>query len=142
MNLYYISIVLVIVCNVTYHLSQKAMPQNINPIAALVVTYATALVFSVVLLFVFPFKSNPLQSLKDANWASYLLGFAVVGLEAGFLLAYRSGWNVSTASLYSQVIVSVLLIPVGIILFKEGISLKTVLGIGFSIVGVVLMSGK
>lgn len=142
MNLYYISIVLVIVCNLTYHIAQKATPQGINPIVALTATYATALVFTVLLLFIYPSKTDISESFKQVNWASYLLGFAIVGLELGFLMAYRAGWNVSTAALYSQVIVSVLLIPIGIMLFKEGINLRNALGILFSIVGVILMSSK
>jgi uncharacterized membrane protein len=142
MNLYYFSMVLVVICNVAYHLSQKAMPEGINPVVALIATYGTALVFSGLLLFVYPSKTSLIESFKQVNWASYVLGFAVVGLEVGFLLAYRAGWNVSTAALYSQVIVALLLIPVGIFVFKDVISLKNAFGIILSIIGVALMSVK
>ncbi len=33
------------------------------------------------------------------NWAPFFLGVSVVGLEVGFIYAYKNGWAVSTASL-------------------------------------------
>jgi drug/metabolite transporter (DMT)-like permease len=63
-----------------------------------------------------------------------------VFLELGFLLVYRAGWNVSVAALTAYVAVAVLLIPVGILLFKENISFLKVLGILFCVLGLILIN--
>ncbi len=69
------------------------------------------------------------ESVKTANMASVILGCAVVGLELGFLLAYRSGWNISSASLVSNTLVALLLIPIGLVMYKESITLNTMIGV-------------
>ncbi|WP_207753089.1 EamA family transporter [Clostridium yunnanense] len=138
----YAPILLVILSSLCYHLFQKSMPSNLNPIAALIVTYACALAVSIVAFFIFAPKTNLIQSLGGANWASCLLGLAVVGIELGFLLAYRSGWSISSASLLSNIMVALLLIPIGLLLYKEKISLTTIAGVILCITGLILISKR
>ena len=67
-------------------------------------TYGVGFVFSMAVLAV----SEPRGiggGLKELNWASYALGLVVVLLEVGFLLAYRAGWKISLAAVYSNVAV-------------------------------------
>ena len=64
-----------------------------------------------------------------------------MGLELGFLLVYRSGWKVSIAALFSNALVTVLLIPVGMLIFKEQLDLKKALGIALASVGLWLIGG-
>lgn len=142
MSLYYISMVMIILSNILYHLSSKSIPAKVNPIVPLIATYSTALFLSLAILFVFPSNEGRFQSFKEVNWASYTLGFSIVALEMGFLLAYRSGWNVSLAALVAQVVVSLLLIPIGIFFFREHLSLKNVVGIVLSIIGIIFISQK
>lgn len=47
---YIAPLILVIFSNTMYHLVSKRTPANVNPFAALVVTYGTALVGSIILL--------------------------------------------------------------------------------------------
>ena len=68
------------------------------------------------------------------------LAFTLVGLEVGFLLAYRAGWTISLAGLFSNATVSVLLLPVGLMLFKDRLSGVNALGVLVAIVGLVLMN--
>jgi uncharacterized membrane protein len=140
MLLYYASIALTVIANVAYHLSQKLTSSTINPLLSLAVTYITATLICLVL---FPFYPNQLavaESLRQLNWTSFALGFAVVGLEVGFLLAYRAGWDIGLAAIFSNAAVTVLLVPIGILLFKEHISLVNILGVGICIVGLVLVN--
>jgi len=81
-------------------------------------------------------------SLKATNWASLLLGFAVVGFELGFLLAYRMGWNISVAGLLSNTLVALFLIPIGFVLFRENISLTGISGVLLCIASLILISKK
>jgi uncharacterized membrane protein len=142
MKLYYLSILLVIISNTFYHLAQKGTPGSINPMVALTVTYGTALVISIIGLFIYPSEVGILESFKKLNWASFVLGISIIGLELGFLLAYRSGWNISLAGLYANVIVALVLIPIGIVFFKDQISVTKAVGIVLSIAGIIFISLK
>lgn len=143
MYMRFIPIVLVVLSSVCYHVSQKSTPNSLNPIVALIVTYVIASIVSIFSYFLFVPNSNLiglLESIKNANWASLLLGFAVVGLELGFLLAYRTGWNISVAGLLSNTLVALMLIPVGLLLFKETISLTSAIGVVICIIGLIFVS--
>jgi drug/metabolite transporter (DMT)-like permease len=125
-----------------YHLFQKLTPAAANPILALITTYATALLASFLLLPVFPL-SQPLRgSKKDVNWVSVALGLTIVGLELGYLLAYRAGWNISLAGIFSNATVALLLIPIGITLFHERLSAFNLAGILCCTLGLVLVNWR
>lgn len=142
MNLYILSISLAIIANIMYHIIQKSTPSKVNPVLSLIVTYFIAFIFSILIYFFYPAKANLFTALKELNWASYALGFAIVGLELGFLLAYRAGWNMSIGVITCNVIVTIFLIPIGIIFFAEKISLLSVIGIFLCLVGLYLISYK
>ena len=69
------------------------------------------------------------------NYAPPLLGVAIVGLEVGFIYAYKIGWPVSSAQLIANSILAVVLIFVGVLLYHEAISVKKVVGILICLVG-------
>jgi len=70
------------------------------------------------------------------------LGVAIVGLELGFLFAYRAGWNMTLAVLYVNIIVTVVLIPLGIFMYAETFSTKNFIGVIISILGITLIASK
>ncbi|WHH58855.1 hypothetical protein [Petroclostridium sp. X23] len=142
MFFYVISITLVIVSNLFYQLIQKLTPHNVNPMVAMIITYMTATITCFIALGLFPMKENFIDAFRRLNWTSYALGVAIVGLEIGFLLAYRSGWNISYTGLFANVIVALILIPIGIMIFKENITIINKLGIFLCIVGLIAMSHK
>ena len=140
MFLFYLSFVLAVFSSMVYHVILKFTPSNVNPALSLAVTYAVAFVLCLVLLFFIPLKGTITSGLKELNWASYGLAFALVGLEVGFLLAYRAGWNISTAAIITNVAVTVLLVPVGLSLFEERLSFVNGMGILVCIVGLVMVN--
>jgi drug/metabolite transporter (DMT)-like permease len=137
---YSLSMVVVVFFYILYHLCQHNIPSNVNPAASLLVTYVLCLVLSACLFFIFPAKGGLIQAFRDVSWVSYVLAIGVVGLEAGFLMVYRTGWKLGTAAIYSNVSVALLLIPIGIFYFKERLSLINAVGILFAIFGIVLMN--
>lgn len=139
----FLPIIMAVTFSIAYHVGQKSTPSGLNPMVALIVTYLTASVVSIIAYFLFIPKEGAIgiiASLKQVNWASYVLGFAVVGLELGYLLAYRAGWNITLTSLISNSLVALLLIPVGMFLFKEALSTNTVIGILLCLSGLFFIS--
>ncbi|MEN6313848.1 MAG: EamA family transporter [Clostridiaceae bacterium] len=140
MLMYVISIVIIVASNVLYNISQKSTPQKANPFAALLITYLTSTILTFILSFFYKSDKNLFQSFKELNWTSIALGFAIVGLEFGYLMAYRAGWNISIGSLVANIFLAVILIPIGILFYKEGFELYKVLGAVFCIIGLVLIN--
>ncbi|MCQ4635516.1 EamA family transporter [Anaerovorax odorimutans] len=137
---YYVPVFMVIGANVLYHICSKEVPQGINPTAALFVTYSVAALASLALFLILPGEHDLAGQLKQINWAPVVLGATIVCLEVGNILMYRIGWNISVASLVCNLGLAVLLIVVGLILYKEHISGRQVAGIVFCLVGLVLIN--
>lgn len=142
MWIYYAAIILTIVSNVFYHTFQKLTPNNVNPILSLFITYLSAAAFCLILMPFFPDPEGIVASFKKISWVSFALGITVVGLELGFLLAYRAGWNISLAGLFSNATVALLLIPVGILFFQEKITLTHLAGILLCFGGLFLINSE
>ncbi|MEW6400792.1 MAG: hypothetical protein AB1649_03270 [Chloroflexota bacterium] len=142
MFLFYFSITLAILSSALYHFSAKSTPANVNFTISLIVTYAVALLITALTIFFFPAKNGLLSELRQLNWASFLLAVAIVGIEFGFLLVYRSGWNLGIAAVLVNVIASLLLVPVAIFIFKDHLNWVNVAGIIVCLVGLVMLNWK
>ncbi|WP_248479454.1 EamA family transporter [Tepidibacter aestuarii] len=129
---------LVIIATVFYNICQKSINENINPFASMIVTYSVALVCSIASALIFQNK-NILVSFKELNWATYILGVAIFVLEIGFLLVYRSGWSINIAPLFANIITTLVLVFVGLYIFKEQLSITNIVGICLSVMGLILM---
>ncbi len=140
MFLFYFSIALAICSSVLYHFSQKQIPSGANPAVSVIVTYAVSLVLCLVLLAFLPPQNGFLIALKQLNWASYVLAFSLIGLEIGFLLVYRSGWNIGIAAVLVNVVASLMLVPVAIFFFRDRLSLVNILGILVCLAGLVMLN--
>ena len=128
MQLFALSIAMTVGANLLYHISQKSIPATAPPLLSLLVSYTVALVAT---LFLLPFSSDSVsftQGLRRLNWSSFAVGLSIVGIELGFLLAYRSGWKLSVGSVAVSVAVALLLIPTGALLFRERLSARDVPG--------------
>ena len=140
MFMYVFSIVLIVASNIMYNICQKSTPQKANPFSALLVTYLTAAAISAAVLLFNRNGQGFLQSFKSLNWTSAALGIAIVGLEFGYLMAYRAGWNISIGSLVANIFLALLLIPVGVIIYKEGFEFTKIAGVLFCIAGLILIN--
>ena len=140
--MFYMWIVVAVISVVFYQILQKSISVNVNPVVSLMITYAVAFIVSAILYFIFPSTQNVVDSIKNAKYASYLLGLAVVGIEIGFLLIYRNGWKLGLAAPFSSSITNVLLVSIGLIVFKEHITGLKLLGLLFCTIGIVMISIK
>ncbi|MDQ3134756.1 MAG: hypothetical protein M3Q76_08130 [Acidobacteriota bacterium] len=143
MRAFYLPIVLTIGGNLLYHLAQKSIPQTANPMITLLLAYAAGMAVCAVGAVFYPAAGKPfMASVREANWAVVAVGLGAATIEIGFLLAYRAGWRLSTAAVTSSVAVTVLFIPLGVLLFKERLSLWNAVGVLFCLAGLLLVSQK
>ena len=142
MFLFYFSIILAICSSALYHFTAKSTPANVNFTVSLLVTYAVALIVTLFTFFFFPAHQGVMPELKKLNWASVGLAVAVVGIEFGFLLCYRSGWNLGIAAVLTNVVASLILLPVAILVFKDKISWVNIAGILVCFAGLVILNWK
>src|SRR3989338_5047347 len=99
----YFAVSLVAISCIVYHSCQKSVGNFVNPFALLAGAYATALVATVGLLCVLHRGSaGQIFVATFKTPAPLILGLAVLGVEAGFLFAYRTGWPISTASVVAN----------------------------------------
>ena len=133
--------ILIIVCsNVLYNVCAKSTAQNVNAFAALSVTYAVAAAFSLAIFFITAKNKHYFAELSKANWATLALGLVIVGLEIGYILAYRNGWKMNTVSVTANIILAVALIFVSLIFYKETITPRQIAGIAVCAGGLALIS--
>jgi len=138
---YFAPLLLVIGANSIYHFTTKNTPAELNPFFGLMVTYSTALVLSIMLFIVT--KSNSITfEITKIKWTNIILGFAVLGVESGWILMYMNGWEISKASIIANICVAIILFIAGIIIFKDAISIKKVIGLLVCIIGVFLLNSK
>jgi drug/metabolite transporter (DMT)-like permease len=134
-----LSVVIIIASNVLYHVSQKSIPAGAHPLLSVAVTYAAALLVTLLLFPFSPGGAPRLSGLAQLNWATLGVAVSAVGIEIGFLLAYRAGWNINVGSLVVSVAVALLLIPTGALLFKEHLSAANAAGIVLCLAGLTLV---
>jgi len=142
MFLFYFSIALTIGSSALYHFTQKQIPSGVNPAVSVIVTYVVSLILCFILLFFLPPENGFISGLKQLNWASYVLALSLVGLEVGFLLVYRSGWNIGIAAVLVNVVASLILVPVAIFYFKDKLSPVNIFGILVCLAGLVMLNWK
>jgi hypothetical protein len=106
MPLFYFSLALAICSSALYHFVVKSTPSNVNFTVSLLVSYAVAFAVTLFTFFLFPAKNGVISELKQLNWASIVFAIAIVGIEFGFLLVYRSGWNLGIAAVLTNAVAS------------------------------------
>jgi multidrug transporter EmrE-like cation transporter len=131
-----------ILCTVGYHLVLKVTPVGVNPLLSLMLTYAlVTLVFGVILL-VTPGGFEWRQELRHLNWTALALAVVIVGLDLGFLYLYRGGFEVSLGALVTQSAAAMLLLVVGVAVFREKLSAANVAGLVLCLVGLWLVNRR
>jgi multidrug transporter EmrE-like cation transporter len=126
---------LIVLSNTVYQICSKSIAPDVHPLASVAVTYIVGAATATVLYFVLSKGGNIIKEFSHLNWASYVLGLVVIGLEVGFLFAYRAGWQVNTAATVQGAFLAISLIIVGYVLFKEPVSASKLIGVAFCLVG-------
>ena len=133
---------LAIACTVGYHLVLKLTPAGVNPLLSLIVTYSVVTVLFGALLIVTPGGFDWRQEIRQLNWTALALAVAIVGLDLGFMFLYRSGFEVSLGALVTQSAAALVLLAVGVLVFKERLSAANAAGLVLCLVGLWLVNRR
>jgi len=133
MSGFYLAFGLTVIGMLLYHLSQKAVPKEANPFFVIVIAYAVGIVLCLALAFTYPGKKSLIETFKASNWAVFTLGAAAA------LIAYRTGWRISIAAVATNAAAAIVLIPVGLFVYKDHLSLRNVIGLVLCVVGLALL---
>ena len=134
------SIALVVAGNVAYHLGLKVVPREVHPLAPLLVLFTTS---ALTVLAAWPLFARSVSlrgEIGKLNWAPFAVGAAIVAIELGFLLAYRAGWKISTAPVTANIAVAVVLVAIGLVVFRESLTPSRLAGIALCLAGLWLLN--
>jgi len=139
---YFWPLALVVLSNVFYQICAKSVPEGMNPLASLTITYLIGAAASFMLYYALNKDANIIHEYGKVNWAPFVLGFVIVGLEIGYICAYKAGWAVSTAQIVQAAVLALILIFVGYLLYHETITWNKIAGILVCLAGLGLINIK
>ena len=135
-------IALVVLSNTVYQICAKSVPNGMNPFASLTVTYLVGAVASGILFFALGTEGNLVKEYGKLNWAPFVLGIVIVGLEAGWIYAYKAGWQVSTGFIVQSAFLAAVLLLVGYFLYHEALTWNKLVGVAICLIGLVFINYK
>ena len=133
-------ILIIVLSNILYNVCTKSTPNEVNAFATLSITYLVAALVSFATFFVTSKGKNIFAEFTKTNWTTFVLGVVIIGLEIGYILAFRNGWAMSKASVTANIALAVALIFVSMVFYKESITVKQVIGIVLCGGGLVLVN--
>ncbi|MEY8387704.1 EamA family transporter [Oscillospiraceae bacterium 38-13] len=133
-------ILIVVTSNTVYNICAKSTPETVNGFAPLAITYTIAAACAVLLFYLTAEEKQLLAELGKTNWTAWVLGLSIVGLEFGFLCVYRMGWNISMGNLTASITLSCVLLLAGVLLYRETLTLRQILGMAVCVLGLVLIT--
>lgn len=136
----YWPIALIVLSNLFYNICSKSTPAQLNPLASLTVTYLVGAAVSAAAFFLLNPGARLGEQLRQVNWTTFVLGIAIVGLEAGSIYMYKAGWPISTGQLVHSSLLAIVLIAVGAAVYHEAITVTKVVGAAVCLVGLYLMN--
>lgn len=137
---YFWPVLLIVGSNVIYHICAKSVPEELDPMASLTVTYLVGAAFSALLFFVMHRGGSLLREYAKLNWAPFAFGIALVGLEAGFIYAYKAGWQVGALLVTQSAILAAILLLVGFLMYREPLTANKLIGVVVCMVGLYIIN--
>jgi drug/metabolite transporter (DMT)-like permease len=135
----YAPVALVVLGNVLYHIGQKTIPTDAPPVTSILCAYVTAILCCFALLPALEPGWTVATVRASVGWGPVLVGVGIAIVELGFLFAYRAHWPLSTASLVVSSALAVIMLPIGVLGFRETWSPWRPVGIGLCLLGLWLV---
>ena len=135
-------VALVVLSNTVYQICAKSVPDGADPMAVLTVTYAVGAVASAALYFALNRGGDLVREYGKLNWAPFVLGIVIVGLEAGWIYAYKAGWEVSVGFIVQSAFLAVTLMIVGYLMYRETLTWNKLAGAAICMIGLAVINMK
>lgn len=135
-------LLLAIVASVGYHLVLKVTPGAVNPLLSLAITYAIGAAAFLGCYALVPDTPPIRDAVRLVNWTALGLAITVIAIDVAFLLLYRSGFEVALGLNITQAAAALILVAIGVFVFREKITAVNVAGIALCIVGLWLISRR
>ena len=140
---FYLTPILIVAGLVIYQISQKSTDQDANPFVVVIMAYLIGIAACVAGYFLIPRQDADLMPMmRTVGWSALGIGLGAAAIEIGFMLAYRAGWNLSLLPVSVNVCGAVLLILIGLVAFRESLSIEKLIGVLMCIGGLVLITIK
>lgn len=136
--MYYFSISLVIISNIFYSFFESIVPGEVNPAIALCSMYIGGILIA--LPFYIKNRDKFRNRKKHFKYRVIFFGIANMLTDLGFLLAFRSGWELGTFNVVVNISTLIILTLVGVLLYKEKLSIMNMYGIILGIIGLYLLN--
>jgi|SRR5579864_1284295 len=132
-----VPVIMIIGGGVLYHVCQKATPVGLNPLLALGISFGLA---SLGCLGLFVGKQGiATRELRHVNWTTIALAAALMLIESGYLIGYRTGLKLNLASFGCNNAIALVLLGVGTFFYGEGFTLRTGWGMMLCVAGLLLL---
>lgn len=131
---------LAILGQIVYQIGQRAVPANASPFAVLVVAYFVAGVLSLCLAWPLGAAISTVSLRSAFAWPTWVIALAIVAIEFGYLMAYRSGWTIGTAFAIASTVTIVALALVGWVFLGNTLTVRQLAGLACSCAGVWLLA--
>lgn len=136
----YLSLLFIVIGTVAYDLFEKTMPRNENHYLYLILTYGAALCFLTIGLIMSEYDVKNLIS--DFNFESVIVGFAAMFVDYGLIVAYQTGWKISTLNITYTIFTFFVLLIIGMMFFNERLTDIKIAGIVLCVISIFLMYYK
>ena len=83
---------------------------------------------------------NLVHEYGKLNWAPIILGIVIVGLEVGWIYAYKAGWQVSMGFIVQSAFLATALLLIGFFLYHEALTWNKLVGVAICLVGLVFIN--
>ena len=131
---------LLVMSNTVYQICAKSVPEGMNPFASLTVTYLVGAAASAALYYILGREGGLIREYGKLNWAPFVLGIVIVGLEAGWIYAYKAGWQVSTGFIVQSAFLAAVLLFVGYFLYHEALTWNKLVGAAVCLIGLFIIN--
>lgn len=133
-------VAMIVASNIAYNLLTRATPQGVNPYFSLLGTYLVSAAAAAGMYLLTRQGTTAAENFRQMDWTSWALGLALVGLETGYIYLYRAGWKLSLGSLVANITLAVILLLIGLVVFRETITLRQWAGVALCVGGLLLLN--
>lgn len=136
----YIFVLLITITEILYQIGYKFVDDNLNPFAVMIALFSIELVLITIFAFIIEkIQKKKSQKIYLKTKFPYLYAITTLGIDLGYLLLYRVQTRMSFIFNIATPFEAFAVLLIGIIILKEKVSYKVLIGIILSIAGVILI---